>query len=147
MQEPNNKIAVVLQGGLVQAVVSNDETLLNRKVIIIDYDPAEVGDPDELTPVDQMNGELIDAYITIEEINRPNINIDEIDTGENCYTVIGFWTDTGQKFMDHVTAKSGDEAERLTMMQYTSTLTITGVIEGHHHAAETNLHVATGHHE
>ena len=56
---------------------------------------------------------------------------------EDIFTVIGFWPDTGQKFMDCVYATSGDNAAQKITHQLPG-LFVAGVIRGDHQAADTN---------
>lgn len=59
------------------------------------------------------------------------------DDNEDCYTVIGFFEDTEQRFMDFVQASSADEAEDKAVKQNTEgDLVIVGVIKGHHSAQD-----------
>jgi len=56
------------------------------------------------------------------------------------FTVIGFWRDTQQRFMDSVVAKDGDEAER-NVGGSNPGLTIVGSIIGNHKAADTESYI------
>jgi len=55
-------LCVVLEGGFVQAVISNDPRLIGKKVVVVDYDTdgAEAGD---LTEVAQSDGTIIEAFV------------------------------------------------------------------------------------
>jgi hypothetical protein len=55
------------------------------------------------------------------------------------FTVIGFWQDTHQRFMDYVKAPTADEAERKILSnEKLHGLGIVAVIEGYHLAWESN---------
>jgi len=76
MRFPENKrIAVIMEGGLVQAIVSDSPESLS--VVTIDYD-TEGCDEDDLTPVKQSDGSYSNAVCTNECINEPVIDLDEV---------------------------------------------------------------------
>lgn len=143
--DTDGNIAIILEGGLVQDVVATDPQLVGRNVQIIDYD-VDDADPDESTVITGHNGRSYEAYTHTTNIESPRIQLPpDVDTGKNCYTVIGFWSDTNQRFMDHIEATSGDEAERVVVEKYDTlcgcSLVITGTIVGCHDAADTKTHI------
>ena len=60
-------IVITVDGGLVQGVSSDDQTLVGRQVIVIDYD-TEGADPDEVVAVPQDQGKTEEATIGRHEI-------------------------------------------------------------------------------
>lgn len=74
--EPINiRIAVVLEGGLIQAIIADDPT--NLSVICIDYD-TEGCDEDELTQVKQSDGSFSLATCTHECVSEATIDLDSV---------------------------------------------------------------------
>ena len=67
-------IAVVLEGGLVSAVVTDNAELLGTGVVIIDYD-TEGADEDEITAVVQPDGKTSDACVWFDDITQAGIEI------------------------------------------------------------------------
>jgi len=51
------------------------------------------------------------------------------------FTVIGLWTDSGQRFATHIHAKNAIEAEA-TCSKHNEGVTICGVIKGRHECAD-----------
>jgi hypothetical protein len=74
------KIAVIVEGGIVQSVVTNDEALIGQKILIIDYD-IDGCDLDKITAIDQGDGTTVDAYVYggVTSIERAAIDLDKID--------------------------------------------------------------------
>ena len=60
-------ICIVLEGGLVQSVSSDDPAEQGKQVVVIDYD-AEGADPEEIQQVPQGDGETADSVISKHEI-------------------------------------------------------------------------------
>jgi len=52
------------------------------------------------------------------------------------FTVIGFWSDTDQRFATHVTARNSTEAEA-KCAEYHSGVTICGIVRGRHQCVDT----------
>jgi len=71
-----NDIIVTLEGGLVQGVSVEDETLRGMlgQALVIDYDTEGVGH-DEVVDVDQGDGSTEDAVVHALEIGRPAVSI------------------------------------------------------------------------
>lgn len=59
---------------------------------------------------------------------------------EEIYTVVGVWPDTGQRFMDSIYARSGDDAAQKIDKCYPG-LMVAGVVHGEHQAADTRPYV------
>jgi hypothetical protein len=60
-------IVIVLEGGLVQGISTDDPKLVGSRVIVIDYD-AEGADPEEVSRVPQGDGRVEDAVIGRHEV-------------------------------------------------------------------------------
>ena len=60
-------ICIVLEGGLVQSVSSDDSAEQGKQVVVIDYD-AEGADADEIEKVPQGRKETADAVISTHQI-------------------------------------------------------------------------------
>lgn len=56
-------LAVILDGGLVQGIVTTGRTMVGADVAVIDYD-TEGGDSDGVTEIDQGDGTVADAYVS-----------------------------------------------------------------------------------
>jgi hypothetical protein len=56
------------------------------------------------------------------------------------YTVIGYWTDTMQRFATSLSAASADDAERACLHLHPG-VAVCGVLAGYHRSAETAVHV------
>lgn len=69
--EDRGKLAVIVEGGVVQAIVS-DGPLTGMDVTIIDYD-AEGVDAEALTPIDQGGGSTMDALVRTETITKAEV--------------------------------------------------------------------------
>jgi len=67
-------IGIILQGGLVQCVVSNAPELIDADVVVIDYD-SEGADEDELMTVPQSDGTETEAVGHREEIAPTDIDL------------------------------------------------------------------------
>lgn len=77
----NSKLAIVLEGGLVQTIVTEDESLIGMAIDVIDYD-TDGADDDEISPVQQSDGSYANAILntfTVEKatIVFPNLNDQE----------------------------------------------------------------------
>lgn len=70
-------IAVVLEGGLVSAIISDDLNLHGQNVLVIDYDTDD-NDPAECEAVKQSSGDVSDAYCHFEEICSPDIDLHDV---------------------------------------------------------------------
>lgn len=79
-------LAVILEGGMVQAVVSDDPAGVPfDHVTVIDYD-TEDGDPRDFSRVKQSDGSHAAAYVRAEMIGRATIGLDDFsvpDDAEN----------------------------------------------------------------
>lgn len=73
------RIAVILEGGLVQSVVTDRPNLLppDLEVLVIDYD-TDGADPDDLSHVPQSDGSLSAAIIHHPTLERATIALDAI---------------------------------------------------------------------
>lgn len=69
-------VGVVLEGGLVQSIVSNaPELVTDMDVVIIDYDVEGVVDEEDLLNVPQSNGDIARAVGRFESISESGINL------------------------------------------------------------------------
>jgi len=75
VQAPERRIAVVLEGGMVQAVVADHPSLLGIEVIIIDYDTEGTERP---VPVPQPDGGTTYAIVRFEGVNRADIDLQAV---------------------------------------------------------------------
>ena len=66
-----NKLIVVLDGGLVQCIVGTG-AMVGASVTVIDYD-TDGGDESEFTPVRQADGSETDAYVRTETVEAATI--------------------------------------------------------------------------
>ncbi|HRY01557.1 MAG TPA: hypothetical protein P5256_00405 [Beijerinckiaceae bacterium] len=73
----NPAFAVVLEGGLVSCVVSNDTRMIGTNFVIVDYD-TDGADQDELLAVPQEDGSMAEAVGRFDEISRAGIDIARI---------------------------------------------------------------------
>jgi len=81
---PVPKFAVILEGGLVQCVVSNDPALIGVQFAVIDYD-TEGADDDEISRIPQggaHTGELADACYRVDEITKADIDYENPEPNE-----------------------------------------------------------------
>jgi hypothetical protein len=69
------RLAVVIDGGIVQAVVSDHPSCI--EVAVIDYDTEGAGG-DELTPVPQGDGTCVDAVVACWKAGPPAIDLDAV---------------------------------------------------------------------
>ena len=69
------RLAVVIDGGIVQAVVSDHPLCI--EVAVIDYDTEGAGG-DELTPVPQGDGTCVDAVVACWKASPPAIDLDAV---------------------------------------------------------------------
>lgn len=70
-------VAVVLEGGLVQAVVTDQPAMQGIGVLIIDYDD-EGADLDELTIVPQEDGGESDAVVSYDIVQAATIDLEAV---------------------------------------------------------------------
>ena len=68
------RLIVVLEGGLVSAVVSSDPALIGREFSIVDYD-TRCAAAAELTDVDQGDGTAAEAIVWSGTITESNIKV------------------------------------------------------------------------
>jgi len=58
------------------------------------------------------------------------------------FTVIGFYSDTWQRYLTHVMAPTADRAEQIVLENHAETLlNVVGTIAGHHDAATSECYV------
>jgi hypothetical protein len=65
-------ITVVVEGGLVTAVVSDDPALIGKSFTVVDYD---IEGADEVDQVEQSDGELVDAVVWGDSIEKAAIRV------------------------------------------------------------------------
>ena len=70
-----NRVAVILEGGIVQSVVADRPEEV--EVAVIDYD-ADGCDESEIARVTQPDGSMSDAWVYDCMIERPRISLDEV---------------------------------------------------------------------
>ena len=70
-------VAVVLEGGLVQAVVTDQPAMQGISVLVIDYDD-EGADDDELTTVPQDGGGVSDAVVSYDIVQPAGIDLQAV---------------------------------------------------------------------
>ena len=78
LDSPPPKVAVVLDGGLVQCLTSdrpNDVLLIT--FMVIDYD-TDGSSPEETVKVPQRNGELSEAFARVETLGQAEIDLDAV---------------------------------------------------------------------
>lgn len=68
------RIAVVLEGGLVARVVSDDPALIGADIVVLDYD-TDGCSPDRLTPVKQSDGTLVEGFVHAQPIHAASIDL------------------------------------------------------------------------
>ncbi len=62
-------ISVVLEGGIVQSVITDDKAHVGRLIAIIDYDTDGASeDDDKIAKIEQVDGALRDAYYGVFEV-------------------------------------------------------------------------------
>lgn len=67
------ELIIVLEGGLISAIVSNDpEAFKNMKISVIDYD---VEGADEIVEIEQGNGEFAPACLHVEQVGEAAIPV------------------------------------------------------------------------
>jgi len=71
------EIAVVLEGGIVQSIISNAPSMLPDSILVIDYD-RDGWEDDDLSPVVQDNGMEALAYVYQIGPELPRINLDAL---------------------------------------------------------------------
>ena len=67
-------ILVHVEGGLVQAVVSDDPAMIGKRFVVIDYD-TEGADTDECSMIEQGDGTMADAIVWEGEITQSAIKL------------------------------------------------------------------------
>ncbi|CCG43218.1 hypothetical protein [Magnetospirillum molischianum] len=78
MLESNTRLAIVIEGGVVQAVVSDaPETLGGLDIAVIDYDTDGMDD-DQIVQVIQSDGSTASADVTHPSITKAEIGLDEV---------------------------------------------------------------------
>ena len=117
---PEWRIAVVLEGGLFQAAVTNHPSLLGIEVMIIDYDTEGT---EGLVPVLQPDGDIAFAAVSVAVVDRTDIDlravadfiaaVNERDAGKVPYKVTLVATRTvTELYKGRVKAESEEEARR-----------------------------------
>jgi hypothetical protein len=69
-------LGIIVQGGLVQLVVSNTPDLIDAKVLVIDYDDTDSADQDEILMVRQADGSDTPAVGHVEGISLATIDLE-----------------------------------------------------------------------
>ncbi len=69
----SDKLAVILEGGLVQCIVGTG-ALIGKNVVVIDYD-TEGGDMDDIVVIEQGDGSNADAYVSSHTVTLAEIGI------------------------------------------------------------------------
>jgi uncharacterized protein YdeI (BOF family) len=68
------QVAVVIEGGLVQSIISNQLNVFPDQVIVIDYDD-EGWEPDDISPVIQSDGSVSGAHVYSLNTESPSIDL------------------------------------------------------------------------
>ena len=71
-------IYVTVEGGLVTSVCTDEEMLIDHHVVIVDYD-TEGADEDELSDVVQEDGEISEAFVRLDSVERVGIKIPSME--------------------------------------------------------------------
>ena len=78
LDSPPPKVAVVLDGGLVQCLTSDrPKDVTPITFMVIDYD-TDGTSPEELVKVPQGNGEISEAFARVEELGQAEIDLDAV---------------------------------------------------------------------
>ena len=78
LDAPPPKVAVVLDGGLVQCLTADrPNDVLPITFMVIDYD-TEGSSPEELVEVPQGDGEMSDAFARVVELGQAAIDLDAV---------------------------------------------------------------------
>lgn len=72
----DRRLIIVLEGGLIQAVVSPDEELVGVHVVIVDYDTE--GSSDRVGTVKQADGTRSEAVLSSDVVTPSTIGVDEL---------------------------------------------------------------------
>jgi len=73
---PNPKFIVVLEGELIQCVVSHDPNFVGKEFLVVDYD-TDGADESELRPICQGDGTISDAIVWGDNVNQAEIRVPE----------------------------------------------------------------------
>lgn len=76
-QRQDLKMAVVLEGGIVQSIVATEPSMLPDNILVIDYD-RDGWEDDDLSPVVQNKGMEALAHVYQIEPELPRINLDAV---------------------------------------------------------------------
>jgi len=68
------QVAVVIEGGLVQSIISNLSNVLPDQVFVIDYDD-DGWEPDDISPVIQSDGSMSGAHVYSLNPECPSIDL------------------------------------------------------------------------
>jgi len=73
------KIAIIIEGGVVQDIVSDDPKSFDQhEIVLIDYD-VDGSDPNELFLVPQDDGTVAEAIVNHVNISQATVNLDNIE--------------------------------------------------------------------
>ncbi|WP_224962785.1 hypothetical protein [Geomonas subterranea] len=78
LDRPAPKVAVVLEGGLVQSIVSNRPGEVDATFMVVDYDTKHVDDDSDLFEVQQGDGTFAKAFARSEQVCQSGINLDSL---------------------------------------------------------------------
>lgn len=76
LERPAPKVAVILEGGLVQDIVCDRPDEEDATFMVVDYDTKHVDDDSDLFEVKQSEGEFAKAFARIEEVSASGIDLD-----------------------------------------------------------------------
>lgn len=75
------RLAIVIEGGVISAVVTDSDRFEGCKVLVIDYD-VEGADPDDVVAIFQTQwGRMADAHARVAKIERATIELQHVVEG------------------------------------------------------------------
>lgn len=78
LDRPAPKVAVVLEGGLVQDIVSDRPDKVDATFMVVDYDTKHVDDDSDLFEVKQADGGVAKAFARTEDVFPSGIDLDAL---------------------------------------------------------------------
>lgn len=82
LSSPPPRVAVVLEGGLVQAIASDrPDEVAPATFIVVDYDTKDSDEGEKLHEVTQGNGTTAQAYARFEDVSQAWIDLDALHQG------------------------------------------------------------------
>lgn len=78
LNRPSPKVAVILEGGLVQDIVSDRPEDVPSTFMVVDYDTRYADDDADFFDVRQSNGTIAKAFARTEEVYQSGIDLDDL---------------------------------------------------------------------